>query len=90
MARGHLQFWHLVVIVVLAAMLGTALGDILGRAFPDGPVGRLVSAAVRVGTSTPWDLDLRVAQVTFGVALRLTILGAIGAGVALIIFFRRL
>jgi len=88
-ARGHLQFWHLVVIVLLAAMLGTALGDILGRTFPDGPIGRFVSAGVRVGTNSPWEFDLRVVQVTFGVALRLTILGAVGAGAALVVFFRR-
>ncbi len=90
MPRGGLQFWHLVVIVLLAAMLGTALGDILGKSFPDGPLGRFVSAGVRVGTSSPWDLDLRVVQVTFGVVLRLTILGALSAVIALVIFFRRL
>ncbi len=90
MPRGGLQFWHLVVIVLLAAMLGTALGDILGKAFPDGPLGRFVSAGVRVGMSPAWDLDLRVVQVTFGVVLRLTILGALGAAIALVIFFRRL
>ncbi len=90
MPRGGLQFWHLVVIVLLAGMLGTALGDILGKAFPDGPFGRLLAAAVRIGTTSPWNLDLRVAEVTFGLALRLTALGAIGAGVALVIFFRRI
>ncbi len=90
MQRGGLQFWHLVVIVLLAGMLGTALGDILGKTFPEGAVGRLVSAGVRIGTSSPWDLDLRVLQLTIGAALRLTVLGAVGAGVALVIFFRRL
>ncbi len=90
MARGGLQFWHLVIIVLLAAMLGTALGDLVGKAFPDSAVGRLLSAGVRVGTSTPWDLDLRVVQVTIGLGLRLSLLGALGAGIALVVFFRRL
>lgn len=90
MPKGGLQFWHLVVIVLLAAMLGTALGDILGNVFGDGPVGRLLSAGVRVGTTAPWDLDLRVLQLTLGLSLRFTVLGTLGAIVALIVFFRRI
>ncbi len=90
MPRGGLRFWHLLVIVLLAAMLGTAVGDILGKAFPDGAVGRIASAGVQIGTSSPWDLDLRVAQVSFGVLIRLTLLGGVGACVALVVFFRRI
>ena len=89
MARSALQFWHLVVIVLLAAMLGTALGDIIGRAVPESAVGRFLSAGVAVGTTAPWDLDLRVVSLTLGVSLRLTILGAAGAAGALVVFFRR-
>jgi hypothetical protein len=87
--KGGLQFWHLVVIVLLAAMLGTALGDILGRVFEDGPVGRLLSAGIQVGTTAPWSLDIKVLQLTLGLSLRFTVLGTLGAGVALIVFFRR-
>jgi len=87
--RSALQFWHLVVIVLLAAMLGTALGDIIGRAVPESAVGRFLSAGVAVGTTAPWDLDLRVVSLTLGVSLRLTVLGAAGAAGALVVFFRR-
>lgn len=90
MARGGLQFWHLVVVVVLAAMLGTALGDIIGKAFPDGAVARFLSAGVVVGMSSPWDLDLRVAQLTLGIAVRFTVLGSAAAALALLVFFRRI
>jgi uncharacterized protein DUF4321 len=89
-ARAGLQFWHLVVIVLLASMLGTALGDILGKAFPESAAGRFLSAGITVGTTSPWDLDLRVITLTAGVVLRLTILGAAGAIAALVIFFRRI
>jgi len=89
-ARAGLQFWHLVVIVLLAGMLGTALGDILGKVLPDSAVGRFLSAGVTVGTTTsPWDLDLRVITLTAGVVLRLTVLGAAAAIAALVLFFRR-
>jgi hypothetical protein len=87
--KGGLQFWHLVLIVLLAAMLGTALGDILGKALPEGPIGRLLSAGVRVGTTVPWDVDIQVLQLTLGLNLRITVLGTLGAGMALVIFFRR-
>jgi len=87
--KGALQFWHLVVIVLLAAMLGTALGDILGKVFADGPIGHLLAAGVQVGTTAPWNLDIKVLQLTLGLSLRFTVLGTIGAGVALIVFFRR-
>jgi uncharacterized protein DUF4321 len=90
MPRGGLQFWHLAVIVLLAALLGTALGDLIGKAFPEGGLARLLSAGVTVGTSSPWDLDLRVMTLTLGIVVRLTVLGAAAAVAALIVFFRRL
>ena len=89
MARTGLQFWHLVVIVILAGMLGTALGDIAGKAFPESAAGRALSAGITIGTSSPWELDLRVLTLTGGIVLRLTILGALTAIAALVVFFRR-
>ena len=90
MPKGGLQFWHLVVIVLLASMLGTVVGDILAKTFPEGAVGRFFSAGLRVGTTSPLDLDLRVLQVTIGAVIRVSVLGVLGAGVALVIFLRRL
>ena len=89
MARAGLQFWHLVVIVILAAMLGTAVGDIAGKAFPESAAGRVLSAGVTLGTEAPYTLDLRVLTLTGGIVLRLTILGGAAAIVALVVFFRR-
>ncbi len=90
MARSGLQFWHLVVIVILAGMLGTAAGDVLAKGFPDSSVSRFLSAGVTIGTQSPWDLDLRIVTLTAGVVLRLTVLGAAAALAALVLFFRRL
>ena len=89
MGRTGLQFWHLVIIVLLAGMLGTALGDLLGKALPDSAVSRFLSAGITVGTTSPWPLDLRVVTLTASIVLRLTVLGAAAAIAALIIFFRR-
>ena len=89
MARTSLQFWHLLVIVLLAAMLGTAVGDLIGKAFPDGSIGRLLSAGTYLGMTAPLDIDLRVIQMTFGLGIRVSLLGGIGGLVALVVFFRR-
>ncbi|HEU4402802.1 MAG TPA: DUF4321 domain-containing protein [Candidatus Polarisedimenticolia bacterium] len=90
MARGGLQFWHLVIIVLLAAMSGTALGDLIGKVFPTSTFGHFLAAAVPVGTSSPWDLDLRVVQLTLGATVRLSVLGATGAVLGLVLVLRRL
>jgi hypothetical protein len=79
-----------VVIVLLAAMLGTAVGDLAGKAFPDTAFGRLLSAGVTLGVAAPWTLDLRVLTVTVGAVLRLSLLGGLAAAAALALFFRRL
>jgi len=89
MAAGRIRFWHLVVIVVLAAMVGTALGDLLLRAFPDSGAIEFLAQGVRFGTSAPFDLDVQVAQVTLGGGVRLTLLGGVLAMVALLLFIRR-
>jgi hypothetical protein len=90
MPRSGLQFWHLVIVVLLAAMAGTALGDLIGKASPDSAFGRFMSAGITVGTNRPFDLDFRVVSLTAGVVLRLTVLGALAALAALVVFFRRL
>ena len=89
MARGGLRCWHLLVIVLLAAMIGTALGDLLAKALPGWQAAELLSAGVQVGTSAPLDLDLKVAQITFGLGLRLTVMGGLLAALALLLFVRR-
>lgn len=89
MAKGKIRLWHLVVIVVLAAMVGTALGDLLLRVFPGSGAVALLAQGVRFGTSAPLDLDVQVAQVTLGGGIRLTLLGGILAAAALLLFIRR-
>ena len=89
MPKGGLRFWHLLAIVLLAAMVGTALGDILVQIFPGWRPIELLSSGVRLGTGAPLDLDLKVAQLTFGAGLRLTVLGGLLAAAALLLFIRR-
>ncbi|HKQ97697.1 MAG TPA: hypothetical protein VJV75_07475 [Candidatus Polarisedimenticolia bacterium] len=89
MAKGKIRIGHLVVIVILAAMVGTALGDLLLSVFPNSGAVAFLAQGVRFGTSAPFDLDVRVAQVTLGGGVRLTLLGGILAATALLLFIRR-
>jgi hypothetical protein len=70
-------------------MVGTALGDVLLRAFPASGAVAFLAEGVRFGTSVPLDLDVRVAQVTLGGGVRLTLLGGLLAAAALLLFIRR-
>ncbi|HYV84570.1 MAG TPA: DUF4321 domain-containing protein [Patescibacteria group bacterium] len=89
MAKGGLHFWHVVVIVLLAALIGTATGDVLLRALPGWRVAEFLGAGVPLGTSAPVSLDLRVVQLTLGGSIRFTVLGGILSALSLLVFIRR-
>ena len=89
MAKGGLKPAHLVVVVLLAALIGTATGDLLATLWPESAVIAWLAQGIRLGTNSPLDLDMRVAQLTFGAGIRLTILGGFCAALALFFFVRR-
>lgn len=89
MAKGGLHFWHVVVIVLLAALIGTATGDILLRALPGWRLTGFLANGFRLGTSAPVTVDLRVLDLTLGGGVRFTVLGGILSAVSLLVFIRR-
>jgi hypothetical protein len=88
-AKGGLRISHLVVVVVLAALIGTALGDLMHTLWPGNPSVAWLAQGIRLGTNSPLDLDMRVAQLTLGGGIRLTVLGGLCAVFALFFFIRR-
>jgi len=88
-AKGGLKIGHLVVVVLLAALIGTALGDLMLSLWPGNPTVAWLSEGIRIGTTSPFDIDMRVAQVTLGAGFRLTVLGGLCAALALFFFVRR-
>ncbi|HEV8202047.1 MAG TPA: DUF4321 domain-containing protein [Candidatus Polarisedimenticolia bacterium] len=89
MAKGGLKISHLVVVVILAALIGTSLGDLMHTLWPMNPTVTWLAEGIRVGTNAPLDIDMRVAQLTLGAGIRLTILGGLCAVFALFFFVRR-
>jgi len=89
MAKGGLRLGHLAIIVLLAALVGTALGDLIRRVLPGWRVAEALGSSIRLGTSSNLDVDLRVADLTLGGGVRLSVLGGLLAALALLLFVRR-
>jgi len=88
-AKGGLRLGHLVVVVLLAALIGTATGDLLRTLWPESSSVAWLAEGIRIGTNTPFDIDIVVAQLTFGAGIRLSLLGGLCAAFALFFFVRR-
>lgn len=67
------------VIVVLGALVGSALGEVLAYVLPQGVVKDffLRAATVSFGPAT---LNLIVFTFTFGISLKINVIGVIGIG----------
>jgi len=88
-AKGGLRLSHLVVVVLLATLIGTAVGDLLLTLFPNSTATAWLAEGIRLGTNSPLDIDMRVAQLILGARIRVTVLGGLCAALALFFFVRR-
>ena len=73
------------IIIVIGALLGTMVGELLGAYLPDGAVKNFFLKSIRLGLD-PASLDLQILVLTFGLILKinvLTVIGIIAAGVIL-------
>ena len=74
-----------VFIIVVGALLGSFLGNLLGLMMPPGQVRNLFIQEVSAGLS-PATLDLRIVVLTFGCVFRINFMAILGIIVAAIIF----
>ncbi|MCL6451476.1 MAG: DUF4321 domain-containing protein [Acetobacteraceae bacterium] len=75
--------WAVVAAVLLAAAVaGTVVGDVLGKSLP------WVGQAVAVGLNPPVRLDLNVIDLTFGLGLRMNLVGAAALLLSLLVVRR--
>ena len=73
------------IIVVIGALLGTMVGELLGAYLPDGTVKSFFLKSIRFGLD-PVSLELHILTLTFGLILKinvLTVIGVIAAGLLL-------
>jgi len=77
----------LVVLLILGALVGALLGEVIRLLFPGGTLEQLFARGVSPGLS-PATMDLRVISVTFGFTLRLNLASLLGIGLALFVYKR--
>ncbi len=77
----------LVVLLILGALVGALLGEVIRLLFPGGTLEQLFARGVSPGLS-PATMDLRVLSVTFGFTLRLNLASLLGIALALFVYRR--
>lgn len=80
MARKSIGY--MILVIVLGAMIGTLLGELITLLLPTGVVKEffLKSASFAVGPAT---LDVRLFSITLGLTIKLNIVGLFGIGIAI-------
>lgn len=73
----------LVLLVIIAGLaVGSLLGELLGSLLPAGLAQDLITKGPTIGLTTPATLDLRFLALTFGVALKVNLVGVAGILIA--------
>lgn len=68
----------LVVILILGALIGTALGELIAYLVPGGIVERIFSQGITPGLQPPATLDLKILSLTFGFTVRINLSSLLG------------
>ena len=80
MALFRKNIWLLHRLILIGALLGNVLGEILRAISPEGPVRNIFTEGFHIGITPPVTLDLRIITFTIGFSIRanlLTLLGSI-------------
>lgn len=77
----------LVVLLILGALVGSLLGEVIRLLFPGGTLEQLFARGVSPGLS-PATMDLRVLSITFGFTLRLNLASLLGIALAIFVYRR--
>jgi uncharacterized protein DUF4321 len=73
----------LVLLVVVAGLaIGSLFGELVGGLLPSGWANELFTRGPTIGLTAPATLDLRFLSFTFGLALKVNLVGVLGIVVA--------
>jgi hypothetical protein len=82
MAGGQRGLGLVVVIVLAGLVIGSLLGELVGRLFHSGLIHDLLTTGPQIGLSPPATLDLRFMAVTFGMMLKVNVVAVLGVVLA--------
>jgi hypothetical protein len=72
----------MVLIVVAGLVVGSLLGELVASLLPTGLIHDLLTRGPQIGLTPPATLDLRFMAVTFGVMLKVNVVGVLGVVLA--------
>ncbi len=83
--KRRLSMAWILLAIVLGAIMGSALGEVIGLAMPEGVVKQFFVNTANIGFD-PVRLNLGLIDFTFGFYFRLNVIGVIGILAAAYIF----
>jgi hypothetical protein len=72
----------IVVIVVVGLVIGSLLGELVANVLPSGMIHDLLTRGPQIGLSPPATVDLRFVALTFGMMLKINVVGLLGVALA--------
>jgi hypothetical protein len=72
----------ILLVIVVGLVVGSLLGELLGSVLPAGWAQEVIARGPIIGLTTPATLDLRFLSLTFGLALKVNLVGLIGVVIA--------
>ena len=72
----------LVLIVVAGLVVGSLLGELVANVLPSGMIHDLLTRGPQIGLSPPATVDLHFMAVTFGMMLKINVVGLLGVALA--------
>ena len=66
------------VVIILGALIGSALGELIAYLFPGGILERIFARGITPGLAPPATLDLKIVSLTFGFTVRINLASLMG------------
>jgi hypothetical protein len=74
----------ILLVVVAGLVIGSLLGELIGSLLPAGRVHDLFTRGPTIGLTPPATLDLRFLAITFGLGLKVNLVGVVGIVIAVV------
>jgi hypothetical protein len=72
----------IVLIVFSGLIIGSLLGELVASLLPSGVIHDLLTRGPQIGLSPPATVDLRFMALTFGMMLKINVVGLLGVALA--------